>query len=291
VNVLLRINTREHAKSAAERMAGGPSRFGFDEENVVDQVREFATSSLAPRPSSLRLIGIQVYSASGVLDAGFICQHFDIVLGLALRLSRELGFPLRCIDFGGGLGVPYEEGEQELDLRRISRHVSSLLGRGNSGTAPLSRERKSRDSPQFPLADCRLILEIGRYLLAESGVYVTKVLRVKESRGERFAICDGGMNHFTRHAFMKTNHQIRVLNKMTARPVHQYHVCGPLCTPLDELGRCALPPIEEGDVIGVFAAGAYGYTMSLGNFLSFGWPAEVLVDHGKTRLIRPARKP
>jgi len=137
IGVLLRINTREHAASAAERMVGGPSKFGFDEETVVDQVRPLQFKFA-------RLKGVQVYSASQVLDPGFICAHLDIVLALALRLSSEIGFPLRCIDFGGGFGVPYETGDQELDLARISRHVRKLLiqnpifgirDRGNSGRA------------------------------------------------------------------------------------------------------------------------------------------------------------
>jgi diaminopimelate decarboxylase len=261
--VLLRVNTLEQPTGAREVMVGGASKFGFDEETLVSDVRKLTLSHV-------RLLGIQAYSASGVLDAGFIGRHLEYLVRLAVRVSRELDFPLRCIDFGGGFGIPYESGQRALDLARVSRAAARL-----------------RRNHAQELRGCRLILEIGRYLTAESGVFVTRVVRVKESRGRFFAICDGGMNHFSRPVFMRVAHQARDLNRIVERPVREYEIAGPLCTPIDRLAtKCRLPKVEAGDLIGVFDAGAYGFSMSLLRFLSFGKPGEILIDQGRPVCIR-----
>jgi diaminopimelate decarboxylase len=262
-SVLLRVNTWEQPTGAREKMVGGPSKFGFDEETLVSEVRKLNLRQV-------RLLGIQAYSASGLLDAGFIGQHLEYLVRLAGRVSKELGFPLRCIDFGGGFGIPYESGQRALDLVRVSRAAARL-----------------RRNHAQELRGCRLILEIGRYLVAESGVFVTRVMRVKQSRGRFFAICDGGMNHFSRPVFMRVAHQARVLNRMAERAIREYEVAGPLCTPIDLLAtKCRLPNVEAGDLIGVFDAGAYGFSMSLLRFLSFGTPGEILIDSGRPVCVR-----
>ena len=265
--VLLRINTSE-APSSPEVMVGGPSKFGFDEEAVADKVG-------ACDLSNVDIAGIQVYSASQVLDAGFICGHMEHVLGLAVRLSDELDFPLECIDFGGGFGVAYGEKDRDLDIEAISGRARELVS-----------------SSAGRLEGCRLVFELGRYLVAKSGVFLTRVLGVKHSRGKRFVLTDGGMNSFTRPVFMNARHPVRVVNKMNEPAEFEYNVCGPICTPIDCIGKeVMLPRVEKGDIIGVFNAGAYGYTMSLMNFMSLGWPAEVMVEKGRVDLIRRPRPP
>jgi diaminopimelate decarboxylase len=265
VGVLLRINTLEKPISP-EMMVGGPSKFGFDEETVAGEVRAVALEKA-------NIIGIHVYSASQVLDVDFISAHLDYVLDLALRLSGEIGFELKCIDFGGGFGVPYQEGQIDLDLKRIS------------GSAKQVRQTIDRVSP-----GCRLIFEIGRFLVAEAGIYVTTAIRVKPSRGKCFIITDGGMNHFSRPVFMRVNHQVRILNKITSEPTVRCNIAGPICTPIDISGRdVELPKPERGDVVGILGAGAYGFTMSMVNFMSLGWPGEVMVDRGEIHLIRRPR--
>jgi diaminopimelate decarboxylase len=263
-DILLRINTQEKPISP-EMMVGGPSKFGFDEEAVVREVRGL-------RLESARLSGIHVYSASQVLDASFICGHLEYVRELAVRLSEEIGFELRAIDFGGGFGVPYQEGDVELDLAPISRAASSV------------RSSLAESHPE-----CRLIFEVGRYLVAESGIYVTRALRVKRSRGICYIIADGGMNHFSRPAFMGVKHGVYILNKIGQQADSKCNVGGPICTPIDFLGKDAmLPRPEPGDLIGVLGAGAYGYSMSILKFMSMGTPAEVLADKGSIRVIRKA---
>jgi diaminopimelate decarboxylase len=264
-NVLLRINTLEKPISP-EMMVGGPSKFGFDEETVVQEV-----TSLNLRYA--KITGVHVYSASQVLDAGFLSTHLRYVMDLARRLSDEIGFDIKCIDFGGGFGVPYAAEDAELDLAPIA------------DTAQRVRDDLARSYP-----GCRLLFEVGRFLLAPAGVFLTKALRVKHSRGSHFVITDGGMNHFSRPVFMRVAHPVRLLNKMDAPATVECNVAGPICTPVDISGRgVMLPPPEPDDIVGIFNAGAYGYTMSMINFMSLGWPAEVMIDGGKIHLVRKPR--
>jgi diaminopimelate decarboxylase len=123
--------------------------------------------------------------------------------------------------------------------------------------------------------------------VAEAGAFVTRVERVKESRGRVFAICDGGMNAFARPVFMRLPHPVRLLNRLDEPATTEVDICGPICTPLDCIGQAVrLPMPKAGDIVGVLNAGAYGYTMSLLEFMSLGRPAELLTDAGSLRVIR-----
>jgi diaminopimelate decarboxylase len=255
--VLLRINTNETQPDAKEVMVGGPSKFGFDEERVVADVA-------GVKFRQARIVGIQVYSASQVLDATWLGAHIAYVLRLARQVSREVGFRLETVDFGGGFGIPQHEREGELDLAGLAEAVSPALA-GFRAEHP----------------ECRLLFESGRYLVAETGVFVTRVVRVKESRGRVFAICDGGMNAFARPVFMRVRHPVRLLNRLAERADVGVDVCGPICTPLDCIARDEhLPMPRAGDLVGFLNAGAYGCTMSLLDFMSRGRPVELLADQG-----------
>jgi diaminopimelate decarboxylase len=258
--VLLRINTLEQQPEAKEVMVGGPSKFGFDEERVVADVAGVVLQHA-------RIAGIQVYSASQVLDKVWLGMHIEYVLRLARQLSREIGFKLETVDFGGGFGVPMHEREAELDLAGLAEAVAG----------PLAGFRA--DHP-----GCRLLFESGRYLVAEAGVFVTRVVRVKESRGRVFAVCDGGMNSFSRPVFMRIKHPARLLNRLGEHATAHVDVCGPICTPLDCIAKDAhLPMPKAGDLVGLLNAGAYGHTMSLLDFMSRARPVEVVADAGTLR--------
>jgi diaminopimelate decarboxylase len=241
-------------------MVGGPSKFGFDEEQVVADVAGIELKHA-------RIAGIQVYSASQVLDKVWIGTHIEYVLGLARQLSREIRFRLETVDLGGGFGIPQHERDPELDL----------AGLAEAAAGPLAAFRA--DHP-----GCRLLFESGRYLVAEAGVFVARVARVKESRGRVFAICDGGMNAFSRPVFMRIKHPARLLNRLGEHATAHVNVCGPICTPLDCIAKDAhLPMPKAGDLVGLLNAGAYGYTMSLLDFMSRGRPAELMADSGELR--------
>jgi diaminopimelate decarboxylase len=188
------------------------------------------------------------------------------------------------VDFGGGFGVPYFEKMEEFDLERFGEGYGQLLA-------------SYRSDPR--LAGCRFVFELGRYLVADAGVYVTRVVDVKEMKGKTFVTTDGGMNHHLTatgnmgQVFRKA-YPILNLSRAGASTGEEEGVAlaGPCCTPLDMFGTNI--PLEDprpGDLIGVFYSGAYGYSASNLGFLSHPTPAEVLLWQGEARLLRPVGKP
>lgn len=264
VGVALRINTRGTAESAPEKMVGGSSKFGFDEEKVVAELRSIALNRC-------KVLGIHVYTGSGVLNAQELLEAFKRTLQLACNLSRELRFPLRFIDFGGGFGVPYSEDEEPLDLAAYAAGVKSAL---------------KEASERYDLSNTRLAFELGRYLVAESGIYLTKIIDIKESRGTTYAITDGGMNHQVRPVFMKTEHPVAIATALGSKG-RRANIAGPLCTPIDVLASgIEIGSAGVGDIVAVFNSGAYGYSMSMLHFLSHPLPAEVVINNGTPVLAR-----
>jgi diaminopimelate decarboxylase len=170
-----------------------------------------------------------------------------------------------AIDFGAGFGVPHYEEEEPLDLPVLGERVEEIF------------------RPFSDREDMRLILELGRYLISECGVFVSRVIELKESRGERFVITDGGINQFIRPVLMKIRHEARVISRLSSEASTVAKVSGPLCTPIDITSEKIQVPddIALDDLIGIFNAGAYGFTMSPQLFLSHPSPAEVLVLDGE----------
>lgn len=271
--VALRLNTavglsRAGGGSAGplhERMAGGPSKFGIDEEKL---------DALADHwdRRAVDIIGIHIYTASQILDPDEIVENARRTMAAVEHVEELVGAPLSAVDFGGGFGVPHYEEESPLD-------ISTLGGRVEEVFAPfLERE------------GARLILELGRYLVSECGVFVSRVLELKESRGERFVITDGGINQFVRPVLMKVRHEARVVSRLSSATPTVAKVSGPLCTPIDITSeRIQVPEdIAIDDLVGIFNAGAYGFSMSPQLFLSHPTPVEVLVLDGE--LIEARRR-
>lgn len=266
VNVAVRINPGEVARGGAMVMGGQPSPFGFDEELLPEVTRRIAASPV------LRLSGLHVYCGTEILSAEVLLTMYQHTLALAERMAALAGCDLETIDFGGGLGVPYFERDSELDLERLG----ALL-------APLMAQVRRRPG----LGRARFVIEPGRYLVAEGGLYVARVVSVKASRGVRYVVLDGGMNHHLAAAgclgqVLRRNYPLALANRMDEPAEGVYDVVGPLCTPLDTLGRkVPLPQPEEGDLVVIFQSGAYGLTASPTGFLSRPPACEVLVDQGR----------
>jgi diaminopimelate decarboxylase len=262
----LRINTsvglsRSGEGSAGplhERMAGGPSKFGIDEEKLEGLHEHWDKRAVD-------IVGIHVYTASQILDADEIVENAKRTLATVEHVERVMGEPVRTIDFGAGFGVPHYEEEAPLDLTALGERVEEVFG-------PFS-ERK----------DSRLILELGRFLVSECGVFVSSVVELKESRGERFVITNGGINQFVRPVLMRVTHEARVVSRLASETPMVAKVSGPLCTPIDITSERILVPedIAIDDLIGIFNAGAYGFSMSPQFFLSHPTPPEVLVLDGE----------
>ncbi|MFI5776156.1 diaminopimelate decarboxylase [Nocardia sp. NPDC051570] len=268
--VALRVNPSFAVKGSGLTMGGKPRQFGIDDDQLL------AGDPLGARYPRVRLMGVHVYMGTRILAAEAVIENTSRILELAERISARHGFDLEMVDIGGGLGVAYFEGEQDLDLRRLADGMNPVL------------DAFARTHPHT-----RMIMELGRYLVADSGTYVTRVRYTKTSHGENFAVTDGGTNHHMAAvgigSFVKRNFPIRLLNRYAEPATERWNVTGPLCTPNDTVGKNVdLPPVRVGDLLGVLRSGAYGPSASPVLFLSHGHPAEVLVHEGRAHLVREA---
>ena len=183
-----------------------------------------------------------------------------------MRLAEHAPGPVRSVNLGGGFGIPYFPGDKPLDLAPIGENLAALA-----------------EQAKTALPDARLVIELGRYLVGEAGLYVCRVVDRKISRGQVFLVTDGGLHHHLAASgnfgqVIRKNYPVAIGNRMEASDVEQASVVGPLCTPLDLLAdRMPLPVANEGDLVVVFQSGAYGLTASPTRFLSHAEPGEVLV--------------
>jgi diaminopimelate decarboxylase len=254
VAVQLRVNPRWRSAEVVPILTGpGARKFGLAPRAAA------ALLGQQERWPHLHLGGIQVFNASNVLDARRYVAHLGRIVDLALRF-HERGLPLSLLDFGGGLGVPYGPGEEALDLGLLARGLARLARRADRHPA---------------LRGTRLVIEPGRFLVAEAGVYVTRVVEVKSEGPGLLVLVDGGIHHLARPALVGVANPLRRVGPQPAARPRTALVAGPLCTSLDVLAEVRLPPPRPGDLLVFENAGAYGYTESMPLFLSHPWPAEI----------------
>jgi diaminopimelate decarboxylase len=257
--VAVRVNPDFELKSSGMKMGGGPKQFGIDAEVVPQALEEISRLGLA-------FEGLHIFSGSQNLRAEAICEAQVKAFDMALRLTRSAPAPMRTLNLGGGFGIPYFPGENPLDLAPIGDNLHRLAA------AAVDR-----------LPGTQLVVELGRFLVGEAGLYVTRVLDRKVSRGETFLVTDGGLHHHLSASgnfgqVIRKNYPVAVGTKAGAPLTDRASVVGPLCTPLDLLGdRVELPHCEPGDLIVVGQSGAYGYSASPHLFLGHPPPIEVLV--------------
>jgi diaminopimelate decarboxylase len=257
--VALRVNPDFELKSSGMKMGGGPKQFGIDAEQVPQALKEISGCGLG-------FEGFHIFSGSQNLRAEAICEAQTKALALAVRLADHAASPVTSLNLGGGFGIPYFPGEQVLDLARVGQHLHGIVD-----------EAKQR------LAQAELVIELGRYLVGEAGVYVARVLDRKVSRGEVFLVTDGGLHHHLSASgnfgqVLRKNYPVEVVACGHDARREVASVVGPLCTPLDLLAdRMDLAAGEPGDLVVVYQSGAYGYTASPQQFLSHPPPMQVLV--------------
>lgn len=270
--VALRVNPGAAAQGGAMRMGGKPAPFGVDEEQL-DEVLDLLEADPA-----LDLQGLHLFTGTQILDHAVVVEQYRHGLRVARRVAARLGRPLRTLDFGGGFGIPYFANESELDTGKLGEELHALFIEIDGD--PIFR-------------GTRFVVEPGRYLVGEAGVFVTRITDVKVSRGKTFLITDGGMNNHLAASgnlgqIIKRNYPVAIAGRLAPSRTVSVDVVGPLCTPLDTLARdVALPPAEIGDLVVIFQSGAYGLTASPVLFLGHSIPAEVLVTDGRAQVVRP----
>ncbi len=254
----VRVNPDVELRGSGMKMGGRPSPFGIDAVRVPALVRQLIAAGADWR-------GFHLYAGSQALDAAAIADTQAATLALAARLAEEAGAAPPLVNLGGGFGVPYFTGDRPLDVEAVGERLAAALA---------VRPAVLRDS--------RFAIELGRWLVAEAGVYLARVIDRKESGGETFLILDGGLHHQLAASgnfgtVVRRNYPIAVAHRMGEEATETVNVVGPLCTPLDRLGdRVALPRAEVGDLIAVFLAGAYGATASPSAFLGHPPATEIV---------------
>jgi len=256
-NVAIRVNSPFELKTSGMKMGGRPSPFGVDAERVPAMLAELKSLGLHFR-------GFHIYSGSQNLRAEAIIESMASTVDLVLQLAESTDMEISFVNLGGGLGIPYFPKEQRLDLAAISAPAGEAV----------SRLRKA-------LGDPEIIMELGRYLVGEAGIYVCRVIDVKESRGVRYAITDGGLHHHLAASgnfgqVIRKNYPVVAIEQRD--PAEPVTVVGPLCTPLDLLGdKVTIEHLEAGSLVGILQSGAYGKTASPERFLSHPACSEIIL--------------
>jgi diaminopimelate decarboxylase len=255
----IRVNPDFELRGSGMKMGGGAKPFGLDQERVPALAREVIAAGAEWR-------GLHIFTGSQALDASAIAETQGNVLDLAAKLTAQIGAPLTHLNMGGGLGIPYFHGDKPVDIAAVGQALAERF-------AALPAE----------LAGTEFAIELGRYLVGEAGVYLTRIVDRKESHGHIFLVTDGGLHHQLAASgnfgtVVRRNYPVAIATKFGAEPTEEASVVGCLCTPLDRLAdQALLPRADVGDVVAVFCAGAYGASASPSAFLGQGPAREVLI--------------
>ncbi|MDQ3000592.1 MAG: type III PLP-dependent enzyme [Fibrobacterota bacterium] len=258
--VMIRVNPDFEFSRSGLKMGGGSKQFGIDSERVPAAIKTLQAST------RVKYKGIHIFSGTQNLNADSVIDAFSKILEYTVALRESTGTPIDILNLGGGFGIPYFKGDLPLDLDRAGAGIRKLL---------------AEYGPKLP--DTRFKIELGRYLVGECGLYVSRVLYRKVSRGAVFLILDGGMHHHLAasgnisQSPIRRQMQLLAANRLDATP-EKVNVVGPLCTPLDTFGMgIELPNMGEGDILAIPNSGAYGPSMSPVAFLSHRPPLEIFL--------------
>ncbi|MFM9827400.1 MAG: pyridoxal-dependent decarboxylase, exosortase A system-associated [Sphingomonas sp.] len=259
----VRVNPAFELRGSGMKMGGRASPFGVDAERVPALVRSLIGAGADWR-------GFHIFAGSQSLDTAAIIETQAATIALVGQLADAVGAVPPLVNLGGGFGVPYFPGDTEVDVEAVGDALADAM-------TPLPA----------PLQASRFVLELGRWLVAECGVYLTRIVDIKQSRGEMFLVTDGGLHHQLAASgnfgtVVRRNYPVALANRMAGTGLQTVNVVGCLCTPLDRLAdQVSLPAGKVGDVIALFMAGAYGRTASPEAFLGHPSPTELLVGTGE----------
>jgi diaminopimelate decarboxylase len=255
----VRVNPDFDLKGSGMKMGGGAKPFGVDAERVPVLVNEIVKSGAEWR-------GFHIFAGSQALSAEAIAETQSQTLDLAARLADACGLELPHCNLGGGFGIPYFPGDEPVDTARVGEALGERFG-------------NLPDS----LKNTRFCIELGRFLVGESGVYLTRIIDRKVSHGEVFLVTDGGLHHQLAATgnfgtVVRRNYPVAIASRFGAPVEEEATIVGCLCTPMDKLAdKAGFPCAEVGDLVAVFCAGAYGASASPAQFLGHGPAKEMLV--------------
>lgn len=257
--VAVRVNPDFELKASGMKMGGGPKQFGVDAEQIPALLAEIGRAGLA-------FEGFHLFAGSQNLKPEAIVDAQQKSFALACRLAEHAPSPVKFLNLGGGFGIPYFPGEQPLDLAPIGANLADIVAQAGNA-----------------LPQAEIVIELGRYLVGEAGLYVARILDKKVSRGHTYLVTDGGLHHHLSASgnfgqVIRKNYPATIANRMDSGETENVSVVGPLCTPLDLLAdRMNLPVAQPGDLVAIYQSGAYGATASPQRFLGHPGVVEVLV--------------
>ena len=255
----IRVNPDFEVRGSGMKMGGGAKPFGIDAQRVPALARALVDADCEWR-------GFHIFAGSQSLSAHALIETQEKTLDLADRLAREAKVKVPKLNMGGGFGIPYFHGDAPLDVAAIGAALAKRLGK-----LPPA------------LVDAEIYLELGRYLVGEAGVYLTRIVDRKVSHGQTYLVTDGGLHHQLAASgnfgtVVRRNYPVAIATRFDAAPEEEVNIVGCLCTPLDRLAdKAYLPTAKVGDLVTVFCAGAYGASASPSAFLGQGPAAEMLV--------------
>ena len=259
--VAVRVNPPFALKGAGMKMGGAAAPFGIDHDRAAAVARELIAAGADWR-------GLHIYAGSQALQANALIEAQRATVALAAEIAVAIGESPPQINLGGGYGIPYFPGEAPLDVVAVGAALSETL-----------------ENVPDVLAVTSFALELGRWLVGEAGIYLTRIVDRKESRGQAFLVTDGGLHHMLAASgnfgqLLRRNYPVAIASQFAAPLVEEATIVGSLCTPLDLLAdEVALPHADVGDLVAIFCAGAYGLSASPQAFLSQPSANEVLINH------------
>jgi diaminopimelate decarboxylase len=265
IDVLIRVNTNYHIDEAITNMAGESTKMGIDQDKIVPALKRIASNS------HLNIRGVHVFSASGVLDAGSLISYVGEIFRLVNRLEEDTGLQLGIIDFGGGFGVDYSGEDRQFDSRYYFSELERMIDRNK-------------------MSSKEMILELGRFVVGESGYYVAEIIDIKNSKGKKHIVAAGGVNHLRLPSASGINQPVYIVGRDVSAIIENQcavhdevvDIGGPLCFSEDKLAHDVyVAHAEIGNLVVVAQAGAYGYSVSSLELLSHPLPPEYLLHCGK----------
>lgn len=264
VKISFRINPKVGAGHHEHCITGGDlSKFGVMEEEAADVYSMAKGLGFTP-------VGIHTHIGSGILDPEPFMLAVETLMDVTGRVHEEAGVKFEFIDFGGGLGIPYEPEESKLDIEKFSKEITGLF-----------KDKLN----EYNLGKPTMCIEPGRYIVGDASVLLTKVNTIKQSY-RKFAGVDTGFNTLLRPSMYGSYHHIVVANKPEAENTQKIDIAGNVCESGDLFARDRpMPEINEGDTLAILNAGAYAFSMS-SQYNSRPKTMEILIKDGESEIIR-----